>query len=685
MRTAVVGCGSIADEYGPGLAALEDVRLVGAMDLDRSRAVRFANRFVESATQTTRAFEDLDRLLDVAAPDLVVNLTIHTAHASVTERCLRAGCHVYSEKPIALDASRAARLLALADDRGVGLACAPANGLGDAQRLVGRLLDDGRTGPVRAIYADCNIGRLTEWHDDPEPFLRVGPLFDGAVYPLSVLTDYFGAVTRVETAHASHMRTTHEHDGHEFEVDTPDHVVAILRFEPPGGPPIELRLTASMYVPYQTNHFNSVEIHGDDGSIHLRNCGATGHPRAEPAVEFARVGSAYVPVRPQHAPEPIDYADGVGSFVAALDRGGPKTTSARRAAHLVSVVEAIDRAAREGSPVDLDPIGVDPIEFDSTGRDRTHRIEPIGRRDRTDRPTNAGGTVSVPPIGFGCSRYRGGEEFVDRRESIRTALDAGYRLFDGAELYGNEGRIGRIVDRPGSPDRDLLFLTSKVWNTNHAPEHVREACETTLGALGIDALDAYLVHWPTAWAYQGPLEELAERSPEIASELPFPTDESGDPIEADVTLAETWQAMEALVEDGLVRSIGVSNFDVETLDSLRETATVPPAIVQFERHPYRPNNDLLQWSRTNGAVPMAHSPLSAPGLLDEGTIVSIGAAHDVSPAQVVLRWNVQRGVVPIPSSSQPDHVVENADVFRFELSEAELAAIDALFDPTFER
>ncbi|XVH32522.1 aldo/keto reductase [Haloferacaceae archaeon DSL9] len=663
MRTAVVGCGTIAAEYGPALADAPEVDLVAATDLDAERAATFG------ADHDCASFSDLDAMLDAATPELVVNLTIHDAHAPVTRRCLDAGRHVYSEKPLALDASTAWELVELADARGVELGCAPANRLGDAQRLAGRSLRDGSLGRVRTGSADCHIGRLTEWHSNPEPFLRVGPLLDGAVYPLSLLAAYFGPVRLVETAHASRLLREHAHDGRTFEIETPDHVVAVLRFD--AG--VEIRLTASAYVPYQTKRFNSLELHGDGGSLFLRNCGETGAPTDRPAVEFARLGREYVPVRPQHDPRPRDYADGVRDLVAAVNDERSPVASGRLAAHVVSVAEAIGTAAETGSPTPVANPALDAAAF-------ADRSEQTG-----SRPTLDADAPAVPPVGFGCSRYRGGDAYVDLDDAMERALDAGYRLFDSAELYGNEGRLGEVLARRGSPDREAVYLLSKVWNTNHRPEHVREACRTTREQLGVDALDCYMLHWPDAWTYQGPLVDLAERSHEDLASLAFPTDADGNPIEADVPLSTTWRAMEGLVSDGAARSLGVSNFSVDELDDLLATARVPPAVVQFERHPYLPNRALVEWCHERGAVPMAHSPLSAPGLLAEDAVKSIAADRGVSPAQVVLRWNLERDVVPIPSSGDPDHVVANADLFRVSLSQSELASLDSLADPGFSR
>jgi alcohol dehydrogenase (NADP+) len=175
MDVAIVGCGTIAEEYASAIAATDSLSLVGTTDLEVDRARGLAD--IHGAT----AFEDLEAMCSDCPAPLVLNLTSHTAHASVSRTCLEAGKHVYSEKPLAMDAEAARSLLDLAADRELRLACAPSVLGGDAQRLAWRLLRDGRLGPVRWGYATCHIGRLTEWHDDPESFISVGAQLDGGV------------------------------------------------------------------------------------------------------------------------------------------------------------------------------------------------------------------------------------------------------------------------------------------------------------------------------------------------------------------------------------------------------------------------------------------------------------------------------------------------------------------------
>jgi diketogulonate reductase-like aldo/keto reductase/predicted dehydrogenase len=657
MECAFVGCGSVAEAYAEGLASSR-LSLAAVCDRDADRAAALGD--AHDAT----AYADADAMLDAEDAPLVVNLTSHAAHAPVTETALAAGRHVWSEKPLALDADRAVELVALAERQGLGLGCAPINHRCETQRLAHAALADGRLGAVRLAYAHAHVGRVPAWHDRPDSFLRVGPLYDGAVYPLSLLVSWFGPVARVRSADAADPWP----DRSTADPAAPTHVEATIEFA--DGPLV--RLTASCYAPHRSREFTSLELHGDDGSLYLADAGdlgGDGFDADDPAVAFGRAGRAYTPMPLQQPPRATAYLAGPERLAASVRGGRPRRTSARRAAHVVATCTAIERAAERGGPVDV--AGVDP---------------PVPVRPSVDyRPTGVdppAAALRLPPVGLGCSRYRDGT-YVDRRPSIRRALDAGYRLLDSAELYGNEFRIGEILAEPGSPDRAALFLVSKVWNTNH--EHVAEACETTLDELGVDALDCYMLHWPEAWEYTGPLRRLAAEPVDRQEALTFPETEDGERATADASLASTWRRMEALHDRGLTATLGVCNVDVSTLADLVETARVPPAVVQVECHPYRPRRNLVSWCHERGIRVVAHSPLSAPGLLAEPPVRAVADELGASPAATVLAWTAGRGVVPIPGSTDPDHVVENLAAASLRLDSDQRARLDALEDTEFER
>jgi diketogulonate reductase-like aldo/keto reductase len=270
--------------------------------------------------------------------------------------------------------------------------------------------------------------------------------------------------------------------------------------------------------------------------------------------------------------------------------------------------------------------------------------------------------MNLPPLGFGCSPYRAGGRRVDLEGPVRAALAAGYRLFDLAELYGNERSVGRAL-RGGKG----LFLVGKVWRTNFRPEVLRQACESSLRRLGVDAFDLYLLHAPEAVKHLGPLdgdlkwEEFQRRAL------------SAEPD--DVPLRETWEAMRELEQRGLVQAVGVSNFAPRQIEALGSGL---PAASQIESSPYRPHEDLAGWCRERGIALMAHSPLSAPGLLGEPVLAELALRHGCLPAAVALRWNVQRGLVPLPSSTDPGHIVENLRALEIELGADEMALVDGL-------
>jgi len=286
--------------------------------------------------------------------------------------------------------------------------------------------------------------------------------------------------------------------------------------------------------------------------------------------------------------------------------------------------------------------------------------------------------VRLPPLGFGCSPLRAGGKRVDLEAAVRVAVAAGYRLFDVAELYGNERAVGRALRSPGAPPRGELFLAGKVWRTNLRPEAVRAACEGSLRKLGVDAFDLYLVHAPEAWRHVGPLLDAEEAGWEELERRALPRDAQGNPAADDVPLAETWQAMRDLVRRGLAEGIGVSNFAPGAIEALGPD---PPAANQIACSPYAPNGEAVEWCRARGIRLMAHSPLSPDGLLAEPLLHALGGRHGRTPAQVVLRWHLQRGLVPLPSSADPDHIAENFSARDFELDAADMTAIDSLARP----
>lgn len=293
------------------------------------------------------------------------------------------------------------------------------------------------------------------------------------------------------------------------------------------------------------------------------------------------------------------------------------------------------------------------------------------------------GAGHMPTIGLGLWKLP--EQSV--ASTVVDAVAAGYRHLDSAADYGNESAVGeglRQALKTSNVTRDDLWVTSKLWNTFHRPEHVRAACERSLKDLGLDCLDLYLIHFPIALKYV----DFSERYPPEWIHDP----EAEKPrMEPDlVPIAETWGAMEDLVEAGLVKEIGVCNFNTGLLHDLIASARRKPALLQIESHPYLTQERLIRLARQYEMAVTAFSPLGSLSylelgmaeaqecLLDEPVICAAANRLQRSSAQILLRWGLQRGTAVIPKSSQLKRLRENIDVFDFSLSDAEMSAISAL-------
>ncbi|HVT27212.1 MAG TPA: aldo/keto reductase [Lacipirellulaceae bacterium] len=270
---------------------------------------------------------------------------------------------------------------------------------------------------------------------------------------------------------------------------------------------------------------------------------------------------------------------------------------------------------------------------------------------------------------------------------VEEAARAGWRHFDCASDYGNETEVGaglQKVIRSGNARREDLWITSKLWNTNHAPEHVRPACERSLSDLKLDYLDLYLIHFPIALEYVPP----KTRHPAGWFYDPDAAEPRMKPVR--VPISETWQAMEDLRRAGLVKNVGVSNFNIGLLRDMLAYAKTPPAVLQVEMHPYLAQEKLVRYCHLEGIAVTAFSPLGAPSyvplgmatendsVMNEEVIRDAAANHAKTPAQIVLRWAVQRGTAAIPKTSRPERLRENLSIFDFELSTTEMDAITSL-------
>ncbi|HWL96948.1 MAG TPA: aldo/keto reductase [Nocardioidaceae bacterium] len=248
--------------------------------------------------------------------------------------------------------------------------------------------------------------------------------------------------------------------------------------------------------------------------------------------------------------------------------------------------------------------------------------------------------VSIPQLGFGVFQI----DPDDTKDATLAALEVGYRHIDTAEMYGNEAQVGEAV-RASGIDRDDIFVTSKLNNSFHAYGEALGAFDQTLKDLAFDYLDLFLVHWP----------------------LPGVGD-----------FVETWKAMEEIYRSGRVRAVGVSNFQKHHLQRLFDETEIVPAVNQIEVHPYLVQDELRAFGTEHGIPTEAWSPLGRGAVLEEHTLEQIAKRHERTPAQVTLRWHLQRGDIVFPKSINRHRMEENFDVFGFDLSQDEIAEISAL-------
>jgi diketogulonate reductase-like aldo/keto reductase len=296
----------------------------------------------------------------------------------------------------------------------------------------------------------------------------------------------------------------------------------------------------------------------------------------------------------------------------------------------------------------------------------------------------SGTGARFPLVGLGTWKAASGVV----RDIVYEALKVGYRHLDCACDYGNEGEVGEGITKAikeGIVKRSDIFVTSKLWNTYHAKEHVELACRKSLKDLGLDYLDLYLVHFPISLKFV-PFEER------------YPPEWVHDPKAkepkmefANVSNRETWEAMEQLVEKGLVRNIGLSNYNAQSIMDICKFAKIKPAVLQIEIHPYLTQSVLVEYCQKLGIqvtgfsslgsssyVPLGMDKGHKTGVLEEPVIKEIAARHNKSAAQVVLRWNLQRNIVVIPKTSQASRLKQNLEIFDFTLSQQEMEQISAL-------
>ena len=247
--------------------------------------------------------------------------------------------------------------------------------------------------------------------------------------------------------------------------------------------------------------------------------------------------------------------------------------------------------------------------------------------------------VEIPLLGVGVYQSPPGQT---TENAVRNALMIGYRLIDTAQLYGNEEDVGRALRKSGV-SRDDVFITTKVWNSDQGYESTLQACNKSLQKLGLSYLDLYLIHWPV---------------PEVSE--------------------ETWKAMVRLLREQKTRAIGVSNFDIDDLSQLMQSSDVLPAVDQVEFHPFLYQERLLRFCEKNWIQMEAYSPLTRGMRINHPTIVAVANKYRKTPAQVLIRWSLQHGLVVIPKSIQEDRILENSRVFDFQLEPEDMKLFDSL-------
>lgn len=247
--------------------------------------------------------------------------------------------------------------------------------------------------------------------------------------------------------------------------------------------------------------------------------------------------------------------------------------------------------------------------------------------------------VKMPWFGLGVFKVKEGEEVVS---SVKAAIKNGYISIDTAAVYKNEEGVGQAIKESGVAHEDL-FITTKVWNADQGYDSTLQAFETSLGKLGLDYIDLYLIHWPVKGKYN-----------------------------------DTWKALEKLYRDGRVRAIGVSNFHVHHLEDLLSHAEIKPMVNQIEYHPHLTQKEVYDFCKKEGIQLEAWSPLKQGVLLKDPTINEIAEKHNKSAAQIILRWDLQNEVVTIPKSTNENRIIENADIFDFELTPEEMQRLNDL-------
>ena len=334
IGVAIVGCGNISTSYAENMLKYPEVKILGFSDLDINRAQECVQEY------GGKVYADLDELLADPEVEIVVNLTIHTAHAEVIRICLEAGKHVHTEKPIAMTSEEAWGLVRLAEEKGLRFSSSPINYMGEAQDAAWSVINSGKLGTVRLVYAEVNHGFIEVWHPNPLPFYDLGVLWDVGVYPLTLMTAFFGPIRRA-LGYGKILKKDHVTMNDEpFSITTPDYYLGIL--EMASG--VTCRLSANFYakLSYQGG---SLEFHGDKGRLKLGDFQNFHAP-----VEFGKYGEPYQKVTHTGVGEEkhMEFSRGVQDMAVAILEGRPNRSSPTQAAHVIDGVTALLESMKTG-------------------------------------------------------------------------------------------------------------------------------------------------------------------------------------------------------------------------------------------------------------------------------------------------------------------------------------------------
>jgi predicted dehydrogenase len=339
VGAAIVGCGNISTSYAENILKYPQVKLLGFSDIDMQRAEACVGKY------GCKVYSSLDDVLADPEVEIVVNLTIFQAHVEVIQKCLMAGKHVHTEKPIAMTSEEAWSLVKLAEAKGLRFSSSPITYMGEAQDAAWSVIESGKLGTIRLAYAEVNHGFIEVWHPNPLPFYDLGVLWDVGVYPLTLLTAFFGPVRRV-LGYSKILKKDHvTMNGEPFSITTPDYYMGILEME--SG--VTCRLSANFYakLSYQGG---SLEFHGDEGRLKLGDFQNFHAP-----VEFGKYGEPYQTVTHNGVGEEkyFEFSRGVQDMAAAILEDRPHKSSPSQAAHVIDVVVALLESMETGNFVDV--------------------------------------------------------------------------------------------------------------------------------------------------------------------------------------------------------------------------------------------------------------------------------------------------------------------------------------------